>query len=552
MTASWQDIAEKLFPDVYKSIADIKAGYPDRPTGIVVTRFAPSPTGFLHLWSVFSSFVSWKFARQQDGVFFLRIEDTDQKREVIWGVDLILNGLTTFGMPISEWPIGDGNVDVGDYGPYTQSQRKHLYHTFVKELVAQGKAYPCWMSAEELNSIRDQQMKTKIAPGIYGNYSVWRNKSPDELLEKLQESYPPVIRLRSHGNIQAKIIFDDILRGKINMTDNYNDIILLKSDGLPTYHLAHLVDDYLMGTTHVIRGEEWLTSVPLHLQLFATFGLQAPMYCHLAPILKSDEGKKRKLSKRSDPEADIWFLFQEWFAPEGILNYLMTIIDSWFEEWQKAHLDNTYHDFSIGLEKMNKAGALFDMDKLRFMNNIYLSRLSNNALFTQGKVWAEKYHPTLYRHMHAEPDYALASLSIERLTEKDPKRYSSYKDIADNILFFFDEEWESMESIRRELKVETLKFKVDVLIDFVQEYEKQLDLTMDVQAWFDQLKFVGKQFGFASNNQEFKEGGYIGKIGDLAMFLRIQLCAATRTPDLYSVMQVMGKERIIRRLKATS
>jgi len=549
MTVSWWDVAEKLFPDVDKSIADIKAQYPDRPAGTIVTRFAPSPTGFLHLWSVYSSFVSWKYATQNNGIFFLRVEDTDQKREVAWWVDLMINGLTTFGMPISEWPIGDRHADVGNYGPYTQSHRKHLYHAFVKELVAQGKAYPCWMTAEEMDSIREQQTKTKIAQGIYGNYSVWRNKSPEELLGTIEESYPPVIRLRSHGNVQAKILFDDVLRGKINMTDNYNDIVLLKSDGLPTYHLAHLVDDYLMGTTHVIRGEEWLTSVPLHLQLFAMFGLQAPMYCHLAPILKSDEGKKRKLSKRKDPEADISYLFKEWFAPEGILNYLMTIIDSWFEEWQKNNLDKDYHDFSITLEKMNKAGALFDIDKLRFMNNIYLSRLSNDALFAQGKDWAEKYHPTLYRHIHAQPEYALAALSIERLTEKDPKRYSSYKDIAENILFFFDEEWDEMKTIRDELQVESWKLQ-DAFVQFVDVYEKQLDFSMDVQSWFDQLKNIGKELGFASNNQEFKEGGYIGKIGDLAMFLRIQLCCATRTPDLYSVMQVMGRERVLHRLKS--
>ena len=549
MTVNWQDVADGLFPDIDKGIADIKAEYPDRAPEMVVTRFAPSPTGFLHLGSVYSSFVSWKYATQNNWVFFLRIEDTDQKREVEGWVDLIIKWLTTFGMPIGEWPIGDKHADVGDYGPYTQSHRKPLYHAFVKELVVQGKAYPCWMTSEEMDSIREQQTKTKIAQGIYGNYSVWRNKSPEDLLVKLQESYPPVIRLRSHGNIQAKIVFDDILRGKINMTDNYNDIVLLKSDGLPTYHMAHLVDDYLMRTTHVIRGEEWLTSVPLHLQLFATFGLQAPMYCHLAPILKSDEGKKRKLSKRKDPEADVGFLFQEWFAPEWVLNYLMTIIDSWFEQWQKDNLDKTYTDFPITLEKMNKAGALFDMDKLKFMNNIYLSGLSNEELFAQGKEWAEENNATLYRHMHAEPSYALAALGIERLTDKDPKRYSTYKDIAENILFFFDEERDSMKSIREELQSQNKEIH-DVFMKFIIKYEEVLDLSVDVQVWFDQLKMLGKEFGFASNNQEFKEGWYLGKIGDLAMFLRSQLCCATRTPDLYSVMQVMGKERVIRRLKA--
>lgn len=547
MTMNRADIAEKLFPDVDKDIACIQQQYPARPAWTVVTRFAPSPTWFLHLWWVFSSFVSSTYAAQHNGVFFLRIEDTDQKREVAWWVDLIINGLWTFGMDINEWPIWDDNTDVGVYGPYTQSHRKHIYHAFVKELVAQWKAYPCRMTTEEMDSIREQQMKTKIAQGIYGNYSVWRNKSPDEIAEKLTESYPPVIRLRAHGNVQAKILFDDILRGKIHMTDNYNDIVLLKSDGLPTYHLAHLVDDHLMGTTHVIRWEEWLTSVPLHLQLFEMSWLPAPMYCHLAPILKSEDGKKRKLSKRKDPEADISYLFQEGIAPEWILSYLMTIIDSSYEEWQKNNLDKTYRDFSITLEKMNKAWALFDMDKLKFMNNIYLSKLSHEDLFTQGKDWAEKYNPTLYRHMHAEPSYALAALSIERLSEKDPKRYSTYADIADNILFFFDEEWNALQATKPELPDFLTR---EVLSAFIQTYEKELDLSVDVQTWFEQLKTIGKQFGFASNNQEFKEWWYIGKIGDLAMFLRVQLCCATRTPDLYSVMQVMWKERVMRRLHA--
>lgn len=545
----WKEVADLLFPDIDKNIADYRQEYPARPLGLVVSRFAPSPTGFLHLGGIFSAFVSWKFTQQEAWVFFLRIEDTDQKREVEGGIDLIIKWLTTFGMPITEWPIGPHHADVGDYGPYIQSQRKNIYQAFVKALVAEWKAYPCWMTSEELEGIREQQMKTKVAPGIYGNYSIWRNKDVADVFAKIQESHPPVIRLRAHGNTQAKIVFDDMLREKINMTDNYNDTVLLKSDGLPTYHMAHLVDDYLMGTTHVIRAEEWLTSVPLHLQLFGIFWFQAPTYCHLAPILKLDEGKKRKLSKRKDPEADIAYLWQEWFAPEGILSYLMTIIDFSYEEWQKNNQDKTYVDFSITLEKMSKAGALFDMEKLKFMNNLYLSKLSNEHLFMQGKSRAEQYHPILYRHMHAQPEYALAALSIERFSDKDPKRYNSYKDIAENILCFFDEEWEILQTTKPMLS-EVLT--PAIVRSFVARYCEVLDLSVDVQSWFEQLKTVWKEFWFASSNQEFKEGGYIGKVGDLAMFLRIQLCCATRTPDLYAVMQVMGKERVVKRLKAVS
>ncbi len=398
-----------------------------------------------------------------------------------------------------------------------------------------------------MDSVRAMQEKTKQATGIYGNYSMWRNKSPEEIVEQLKISKPPVIRLRSHGNVHAKITFDDAIKGKISMIDNYNDTVLIKSDGLPTYHLAHLVDDYLMGTTHVIRGEEWLTSVPLHIKLFQTFGLQHPQYCHIAPLLKDDNGKKRKLSKRHDPEANVAYFWEQGFSVEGIIDYMMFLIDSSYEEFVKQSPHASFMEFAIHLDKMNTSGALFDMQKLRFFNNGYLSKISHQELFDKTLVWAKQYDTKLASYMEQDPTYALAALSIERLTEKDPKRYYTYMDIAPNVLFFFDEEWKAMQTTKPALPEFMTK---ELLQKMVDKYISILDLSMDTQSWFEQLKSFGKEFGFASNNQEFKDGGYIGKIGDLAMFLRVQLCCSARTPDLYSVMQVMGKDRVVQRLQA--
>lgn len=544
MSVSWNDVADALFPDVELSIQDYINQYSERDEP--VTRFAPSPTGFLHIGGVFSAFLAHKYIKQEWWKFVLRIEDTDQKRLIDWGVDLIIDGMRTFGLEIDEWPIGENNVWVGDYGPYVQSERRAIYRSFVKYLVAQGKAYPCRMQQEEIDSIREQQMKSKIMPWIYGNYSVWRNKEPEEIMQQLQAIWPcEVIRFRSHGNTQKKIIFDDILRGKINMSDNYNDIVVLKKDGLPTYHLAHIADDFLMRTSHVIRGEERLTSVPLHLQLFEAFDLQPPLYCHLASLLKTEDGKKRKLSKRKDPEADVNYFWPEGYVSQGILSYLMTIIDPHYEEWQKANIGHSFDEYPISLQKMNKAWALFDLQKLDFMNNLYLSGLSNQHLFDQTKQWAKVYDPTLFHYLETEADYAFAAMSVERHTEKDPKRYSTLKDVAPNVLFFFDAEREKMQSTKPSLPE---MFTDEIITQFVEIYTEKLDLHMDTMEWFTQLKEIGERLWFAANNAAFKQWWYIGKIGDLAMFLRVQLCCSTRTPDLLSVMKVMGKDRVIQRL----
>lgn len=559
-----KEIADIIFPDVKETIQDLEKKYPPR-TNPICSRFAPSPTGFLHIGWIYSAFVSRKFSKQNNGTFILRIEDTDQKREVQGTVDLIIDGMKTFGIQIDEWPLNNSelwiqnsewnsNVDVGDYGPYTQSQRKNLYNVFAKYLLENWLAYPCWMTPEELESIREQQTKTKVTPGIYGNYSLRRNKTPEEVMQQLENNKDYVLRFRSPGDVTKRVVFEDVIKGRIETTDNFNDIVLIKGDALPTYHLAHIVDDYLMRTSHVIRGEERLASVPLHIQLFTAFGLQHPQYCHVAPLLKLDNGNKRKLSKRHDPEADIWYFFENGYATQGIIEYLLTIVDPNFEERQKANPEKNYLDFEIHLDKMGKSWALFDLVKLQSVNNNYLSRISTDELYNQSLNRAQKYKPELAQLMQSDVEYTKAAMNIERHTEKDPKRFTTYTDIETQLRFFFDDERTKLrdeEKGKREKGISpfTLNLSPDILKKFVDEYSQALNLDMTVEEWFAQLKEIWKKYGFAGNNAEFKEWGFIGKVWDLAMFLRIQLCCAARTPDLFSVMKVMGKERVMKRLK---
>ena len=347
------------------------------------------------------------------------------------------------------------------------------------------------------------------------------------------------------------MVFEDVIKWRIETIDNFNDIVLIKSDALPTYHLAHIADDYLMRVSHVIRGEEWLASVPLHIQLFDAFGLPAPKYCHPASLLKLDNGNKRKLSKRHDPEADIWFFFENGYATQWIIEYLLTIIDPSFEEWQKTNSDKSYLDFEIHLEKMPKSWALFDLVKLQSVNNNYLSRISTDELYDQSLARALKYRPELAKLMQTDIAYVKAALNIERHTAKDPKRFTTYIDVETQLRFFFDDERKNLvQSSEFRMQNENRVVTNDIAKKFVDEYIQVLDLNMTVEEWFAQLKEIWKKYGFAWSNAEFKEGWYIWKVWDLAMFLRMQLCCAAQTPDLYSVMQVMGKERVINRLIA--
>ncbi len=546
-----KQLAELLFPDVTKTIDDYRAQFPARPTWQKVTRIAPSPTGFLHIWTLYTGYVAQKFVHQgwQNGVFFLRIEDTDQKREVPGAVDLIISAFKTFGIAIDEWPIGEHNNDIGSYGPYTQSQRKDIYRTFVKYFVAQGLAYPCWMSEEEIEATRNMQQASKKVPGIYGHYSKWRDASLETQQEMIASGAPFVIRFKATAQQGDKVVMHDIIRGDISIQDNFVDMVLLKStDGLPTYHMAHLVDDYLMWSTHIIRSDERFPSMPFHVQLFTSLGVAVPAYCHISPLLKQDpeSGNKRKLSKRKDPEANVEYFFQQWIPTDAILEFLTNIVDPFFEERQRNNLDKTYRDYEFDITHMNEAGALLDNVKLLFVSKEWLARLPKDEFVKQALAWAEKYceDTELVGLMKKYPDYTFNALNIERLTDQDPKRYRMFSDITIQLPAFYDEVYEKSNKAALPEACEKENMK-----KFLDEYETILDLNMNKEERFTQFKEIWKKYGFAASNADFKAWGYVGRIGDLAMFFRIQLLGSPTTPDLYESMKVMGKDRVMKRLK---
>lgn len=547
MALNYNDLAEILFPDVTQTIQDLDIQYPSRLEWQIVSRMAPSPTWFFHIGNLFTAIVNERIAHQDNGIFFWRVEDTDQARKVDGAMETVLENMRQLWLQIDEGPLGEEFSDKGKYGPYIQSKRIHLYRIFAKHLVQQGLAYPCWMTSEQMESIREEQMKTKKIPGMYGNYALWRNKTIEEYVEQYKKDQSCTLRFRSHGDLKARVVFEDINRGKVSMADNYNDMVILKwwLHGT-TYHLAHIVDDYLMKTTHVTRWEERLTSVPFHLQLFQAFGINPPQYCHLPLILKLDNGKKRKISKRSDPEFNIKYLYEAGYSPEWLIMFVLTLIDSWYEERQKANIDKPYTDYRIDLHRMNSSGALWDTDKLNHINNIYMSKISNQQLFEETFTRAKIYNPEFAELIESDPEYALSAMSIERHTELDPKRFNTYADVEAQIKFFFDTEYEKLFTDRPSRPEMMTK---DITNKFIAEYKEKLDFSLSKEERFAQLKEIWKHLGFAPSNGEFKEWWYIGKIGDLAMWLRIQLAASKQTPDLYSMMQVMGKDRVFSRLE---
>ncbi|GHW03007.1 glutamate--tRNA ligase [candidate division SR1 bacterium] len=544
------ELANLLFPEVdYEkmSIESLLAKYPERNQN-VCDRIAPSPTGYFHFGNLFTALVNWKYARQNDGIFYLRVEDTDQLRKVDDAVDVLLASLDKFGLNIDEGPeIG------GEYGPYFQSERREIYLVFIKYLVSQGLAYPCWMSAAEIESIRSLQTEKKLIPGIYGEFSKYRNFTPDQLAQTYHSAGDTfeVIRFRSPADLTHKITFNDEIRGEISMIDNYNDIVILKKDGLPTYHLAHIVDDTLMRTSLVMRGEEWLTSVPLHIQLFKSFGLKVPAYAHVAPICKLDQGKKRKLSKRHDPEANVAFFFQKGYQTQALIEYIMTLADSSFEDRRKDHVESDLSEFHFELSKMSVSGSLFDQQKLDRIANSHLSQVSTEELYNQTLDRARIYHPDYAKLLQNHPDYAKFAINIERFTPKDPKRYTTYADVMAQTINFFDEIFISGEVRQSIVELINSTFSAEMLDSlqlFISDYSANFNLENDTEVRFNQLKEIGGKYGFAANNAQFKEGGYVGKVGDLAMFLRIKLLNSKQTPDLFSMMKVMGRERVISRL----
>ncbi len=535
----YKALAELLFPDIIKTTDYYESIYPERnlPEGAKVTRFAPSPTGFVHFGSLFPVLVGERLARQSGGVFYLRIEDTDSKREVKGAEQDIINCYKYFGITFDE-----GITAGGAYAPYRQSERKEIYQTYAKKMVAEGKAYPCFCTPEELEEIRARQEAEKVTPGYYGKYVKCRDLDLDTVKDKLEKGIPYTIRYRCTGNANNKIKFTDLIKGTIELTENEIDHIILKSDGTPTYHFAHAVDDHLMRTTHVIRGEEWLPSLPYHIQLFSALGFKMPKYMHIAQLMRLEGNAKKKLSKR-DKGASLSYYIQEGYAAESVLEYVMTLLNSNFEDWRRANPNEDLNKFPFSIKKMSPSGSLFDLVKLNDVSKNVVSRMSAEEVYNKLTVWAEKHDPEFYTILMRDPEYAKAILSIGRGGKNPRKDFAVWSEVKNYIGFFYNEYFKITDSIQGDFDKKDIIACID---GFLETYDSNDDQT----AWFDKIRKVAEDNGFCPSVKDYKDNptGYKGHVGDVSMFLRIAVTGKLNSPDLYQVMQVLGAEETKRRL----
>ena len=543
----YKDLANLIFPDA-KEISYYEEKYPERdlPEGAIVTRYAPSPTGFMHIGGLYQALIAIKVAKQTNGVFFLRVEDTDQKREVENGVKEIVTSLKDFGLEADEGMISD-KEGKGNYGPYKQSQRKEIYQAYAKYLIEQGKAYPCFCTPEDVEEIRAKQEAAKIRPGYYGVWAKCRTVTVEDAIKRIQNGENYIIRFKSPGREDRKIQHHDVIKGKVDFPENDQDIVIIKADGLPTYHFAHAVDDHLMHTTHVIRGDEWLSSVPLHLQLFHELGFKAPKYAHIAPIMKNDNGNKRKLSKRKDAEAAVSYYAEEGIPAEAVKEYLMNIANSTFENWRRANPDKSMDEFQLQLNKMSVSGALFDMVKLLDVSKTVISKMSAEEVYENALNWASKYDHELAEILK-DKEYALKVFGIERGNKKPRKDISKWSDVKENVEYMYNELFEKNQE---EYPFQVINDKESIEKILKLYVEKYYDENDDKQTWFDKIKELSGEMGYAKEVKEFKAnpGMYTAHVGDVSTVLRVALTKRTNTPDLYEIMKVLGKEEIERRLR---
>lgn len=537
-----KEYADFLLPGNDKTIEYYENLYQKRQLeeNAIVTRYAPSPTGFVHMGALFSAFIASKFAKQTNGVFFLRIEDTDQKREVENGVIGIINDLKNYGIKIDEGMINEKDW-IGDYGPYIQSQRKEIYQTFAKYLIENDLAYPCFCTEEDLEIIHRQQETIKDRLGYYGKWARDRYLSREEVIKRIENGEKYVIRLKSPGKFENKIVYDDLVKGKLELPENDLDIIIIKGDGLPTYHFAHLVDDHLMQTTHVIRGDEWLSSVPIHLQLFNIFNFKTPKYAHIAPLLKEENGNRRKLSKRKDPEAAISFYHEKGIPVEAVLLYLCTVANSNFEMWYLQNKDKTIDNFKLEFKKISSSGSLFDVDKLINISRNYISLLKASDVYMKTLEYSKIYDIEFYNLLTKYKNYSINVLNIEREQKKPRKDLAMFSDVKKENWYMYDElfnnityNWDSISDLSEIKKILNL---------YIDSYYEESD---DKDTWFNKIKELSNHLGYAKEVKEYKENpnNYKGHVGDISMVLRIALTSKTMTPDLYEIMKLLGKDRI--------
>ena len=539
-----KDLANLIFPDA-KDYTYYEEKYVARslPEGAVVTRFAPSPTGFVHIGGIYQSLIARLMTKDQ-GVFFVRIEDTDQKREVEGGTKQIIDALYDFDLAPNEY-VDENDVDHGEYGPYKQSLRKEIYHSYAKRLLEEGNAYPCFCSPEDLEAIRNDQEKAKERTGYYGKWTKCRNMPVDMAIERIKNGDPYIVRFKSPGNPDKKIKHKDVIKGAVDFPENDQDIVIIKSDGLPTYHFAHAVDDHLMQTNLVIRGDEWLASVPLHLQLFYVLGFKSPKYAHIAPMMKVDGEGKRKLSKRKDPESAVGYYKEEGIPKQSVLEYLMNIANSNFEIWRKQNQDKSMYEFDFDIKKMGVSGALFDMVKMLDVSKNVISRYTAEEVYDASLVWAKEYDEELTA-MLADKEYALKVLGIERGNQKPRKDIAKWSDVKNTIYYMYSDKFDK----NGEFEYQKITDK-DEIDNIVKTYfEKYYNPADDKQAWFDKMKDLAEEMGYCREVKEYKANpdAYKGHVGDISTVIRVKLTGRCNTPDLYEIMQVLGLDEIKNRI----
>ncbi len=541
------DLSNIIFPNA-KDISYYEKKYPPRnlSKNAEVTRIGPSPTGNVHIGTIYQALINKTLARQTKGLFYTRIEDTDQKREIEGGIAQIIESLKIFDLIPDEGMYSE-TESTGDYGPYKQSERKDIYEAYAKHLISLGKSYPCFCTPEEGELLRAEQEAKGARPGYYNNWAKCRCLSMEEAKMRIKKGVKYIIRFKSFGKEGGKIEYKDVIKGNTEFPENDNDIVIIKADGLPTYHFAHVVDDHLMKTTLVIRGDEWLPSLPLHLQLFQALGFRAPKYAHTASLLKNDNGNKRKISKRKDPEATISYYLQEGFPIIAIKEYLMNIANFNFENWRNENLNLNMEDFNFQLNKMNVSGALLDVKKLINISKNIISRMTAEELYEKIHVWAAKYDHSLLVVIK-DKEYTLKVLRIERGGKNSRKDISKWSEVKDSILYMYDEYFLDQQQT---YQYQTIHQKEDVEKILKLYIEKYYDENDDKEAWFNKIKELTQELGYAKEVKQLKNNPEIYKahVGDVSTVLRVALTGRLNTPDMYELMHVLGKRSIIRRFK---
>ncbi len=549
----YNKLAELLFPHISKDPADYEAIYPERElsAGAKVTRLGPSPTGFIHLGNLYGAFVDERLAHQSDGIFYLRIEDTDDKRQVEGAVEAIISSLEFFGVTFDEGASMDG--DKGDYGPYSQSQRAEIYQTYVKQLIQRGQAYPCFCTEDELTAIREEQERLKENPGYYGKWAKHRNLSLEEIQSRIEQGLSFVVRLRSRGFHDDRIneitdirmiSVEDGIRGTLTMPENDQDVVLLKANGIPTYHFAHVVDDHLMRTTHVVRGAEWLPSLPIHVELFQTLGWPLPIYCHTAQLMKMEDGNKRKLSKRKDPELSLDYYRSEGYHPKAVREYLLTILNSNYEEWRLENPDAPQEAFDFTVEKMSNSGTLFDLDKLNDISKDVLVKLPASALCNFLMIWAKTYRPELVDLFAGHETYLMKILDLGREGDKPRKDFIYASQMFEFISYFYDDYFKIEDAYPENVDNEDAKA---ILSAYLEGYDHKDDQAQ----WFDKIREIATAKGYAAKPKDYKKNPelYKGHVGDVSTVIRIALMGRAMSPDIWEIQQILGEDKTKERIK---